>query len=203
MGELSLVLGLEPGVVRGNLGELMLRSVLFAFEAADGTLYLFMPGADGMLVCTDLEGMPPNFQPGPDTPGRALVFSEARRSLGGEPASGAMRTILGWTGKPLRAIVGITFASNVLGLSLPLFTLAVYDQVLASGEQRVLAILTLGLGLGLAGDLLLRTLRSKIVSRSAAHLDARMSSRAIGTMLRRIGVLASPRLPPFRTAYAK
>lgn len=186
LGELSLVLGLEPGIVRQSLGDLMLQSALFAFETADGAFWLFMPGVDGMLSCVDLEGSAPDHQPGPDTPGRALVFPEARRSSRGGPTHGTMRTILGWTRKPLAAVIGITFASNVLGLSLPIFTLAVYDQVLASGEPRILAMLVLGLGLGLAGDALLRTLRSKIVSRSAAHLDVRISSRVVGNMLRRI-----------------
>ena len=186
LAELSLVLGLEPRMERQTLRELMLHSPLFVFEDVDRSLKLFMPGSDRMLACVDVEGAEPPAYPASGTRGRALVFSDARGAARDAPATGAVGAILGWTGKPLLAITGITFVSNVLGLCLPLFTLAVYDQVLAAGEPRMLATLTLGLGLGLLADGILRAMRSKMVSRSAAHLDVRLSSRVFGNMMRRL-----------------
>ncbi len=185
LSRLSLVFGLEPQVARESIGNLMLRSPLFAFEEPDGALWLFMTGSDGLLTCVDIEGAEPASRPAPDATGRALVFTEATSLRRGDPAFGTMRAILEWSRKPLIAIVGITFASNLLGLTLPLFTLAVYDQVLAAGEARMLAILVAGLALGLLADAILRMMRSKLVSRSAAHLDARLSSRIFGTLMRR------------------
>ncbi len=200
LGELCLVLGLEPRVVRDRLGALMLGATLFAFEQADGTIWLFLPGSDGTLSCVDLEGTEPQDRPSPDAEGRALVFPELAGAPRGEGPAGALRALLGWTGKPLFAVIGITFASNVLGLALPLFTLAVYDQVLAAGEARMLTVLVAGLGLGLLADGILRLMRSKMVSRSAAHIDARMSSRLFGNALRRAEGLS---LPATRTAIGR
>ncbi len=185
LSQLSLVLGLEPRVVRRSLGKLTLRAPLFAFEADDGTVWLFVPGSDGMLSCLDVEGVEPARRPDPELVGRALVFDEPAGRGHGEATGGAMRTILRWSRKSLFAIVGISFASNVLGLSLPLFTLAVYDQVLAAGEARMLAVLVVGLALGLVADAILRAMRAKIVSDSAAHLDVRLASRIFSSLLRR------------------
>jgi len=68
----------------------------------------------------------------------------------------------------------LTLFSNMLALALPLFIMACYAFVVPAGTPasaaQTLAWLTLGLGIALAGDGLLRALRSRAV----AHVGARV-----------------------------
>lgn len=196
ISELCLALGLEPNLTRGSMAELALRASLFVFEEPDGTLRLFMPGANQLLSCVDLENLEHSNDLPAITRGRALVFEEAKKGGLSPSSSGPFGYLLGLSGHPLGAMFGISLGSNLAGLILPLFTLLVYDQVLAAGDGRVLAILLAGLVLGVTADTVLRVMRSRMISMSAADLDTRLSTRLFGNILRG---LEAHRLPSVAT----
>ncbi|MEX0694550.1 MAG: ABC transporter transmembrane domain-containing protein [Rhodospirillales bacterium] len=67
--------------------------------------------------------------------------------------------------------LGITFVLNILALVTPLFTMAVYDKVVATGSLPTLAFFAFGVGVAICCDIILRTIRSKIMAFVGARLD--------------------------------
>ncbi len=67
--------------------------------------------------------------------------------------------------------LGITFVLNVLALVTPLFVMAVYDKVVATGSLPTLAFFAFGVGIAIVCDLILRSIRSKIMAFIGARLD--------------------------------
>lgn len=67
--------------------------------------------------------------------------------------------------------LGITFVLNVLALVTPLFVMAVYDKVVATGSLPTLAFFAFGVGIAIVCDLILRMIRSKIMAFIGARLD--------------------------------
>ncbi|OAN53688.1 lantibiotic ABC transporter [Paramagnetospirillum marisnigri] len=61
--------------------------------------------------------------------------------------------------------------SNVLILATPIFIMSVYDQYLPSGSWGLLVALLGGVGLALAGDHAIRSLRSRMIAYVGARLD--------------------------------
>ncbi|WP_161633252.1 MULTISPECIES: ATP-binding cassette domain-containing protein [unclassified Labrenzia] len=186
MADLALDLSMAPELVRRKLGDLLLESPLFLYETPDGELRAFVPGPDGPLICLDpstgLELNPPP----PGEAGRALVFS--RTILTNTPRQTDKST---WVklareaaGRVPLVVVSLTAISNVMGLALPLFTLAVYDQVLAAGNVSILLFLVSGLALGIVADLILRMLRSATLARATALIDLKTSMHLVARILR-------------------
>ncbi|MBT7942184.1 MAG: ATP-binding cassette domain-containing protein, partial [Alphaproteobacteria bacterium] len=66
---------------------------------------------------------------------------------------------------------GITFLLTILGLAIPLFVMAVFDQAIISGSTAILKYLAVGVGIAVLGEIVLRSLRSGIFSFIAARLD--------------------------------
>ena len=67
--------------------------------------------------------------------------------------------------------LGITLVLNLLALSTPLFVMAVYDKVVATGSMSTLAFFAMGVGIAVACDLVLRTIRTRILAFIGARLD--------------------------------
>ena len=67
--------------------------------------------------------------------------------------------------------MGITLILNLLALATPLFVMAVYDKVVATGSIPTLAYFAIGVGIAIVCDLILRTVRSKILAFVGARLD--------------------------------
>lgn len=88
------------------------------------------------------------------------------------------QTKLGWfraVTERFRALVyqtlGITFILNILALVTPLFVMAVYDKVVATGSLPTLAFFAFGVGIAIGCDIILRMIRSKIMAFIGARLD--------------------------------
>ncbi|MCW5700828.1 MAG: ATP-binding cassette domain-containing protein, partial [Rhodospirillales bacterium] len=73
-------------------------------------------------------------------------------------------------GLALQTIV-MTLMLNVLALVAPLFVMAVYDKAIGSGSLSTLTYLAIGVGLALVSDMVLRTVRARIVALVGARLD--------------------------------
>ncbi len=67
--------------------------------------------------------------------------------------------------------LGITLVLNILALVTPLFTMAVYDKVVATKSLPTLAYFAFGVGTAIGCDLVLRAIRSKIMAHIGARLD--------------------------------
>lgn len=70
----------------------------------------------------------------------------------------------------VRALVVSLFA-NVLALGVPLFTMSVYDKVIATGSVELLTSMLIGVSIALFGDYLLRALRAHMIAYIGARLD--------------------------------
>jgi ATP-binding cassette, subfamily C, bacterial LapB len=186
LGEVALTLSIEPRLARGRLRELTLASTLFVFECRNGELWAFAPGPRGTLVSLDLATGLAISPPSLDEYGRALVLSPANlpQASRKEHLSGWARRALKVAGRTLPATIVLTLVSNLLGLALPLFTLAVYDQVLSSKSLSTLALLVAGLAVSVVGDFLLRTLRSAMLARASAIIDIDTQATLFGRLLR-------------------
>ena len=84
--------------------------------------------------------------------------------------------------KPLRPIfrevMAMSFFVNILALAVPVFTLQVYDRVVASGGISTLQGLVVGMFLVLVFDYVLRMARSRIMQTVALRVDV-----VVGRML--------------------
>jgi ATP-binding cassette, subfamily C, bacterial LapB len=188
LSEMALTLSLKPQLVAQRLGDLQLENSLFAFEEPNGELRIFVPGPQGGPVCLDPSSGLAVEGPSVRTLGRALVFAEAYDDNVLRPKKPLTWASLALdvAGKTIWPVVGLTLLSSLLGLALPLFTLGVYDQVLASGSSLILTLLIAGLAISIFADLLLRMVRSAIVSRVSALIDLRTSSELFARLLRSV-----------------
>lgn len=88
-----------------------------------------------------------------------------------------------WFWAPVRAnwsswtqIILAAFLLNVLTLALPLFVMNVYDKVIPNLAYVTLWTLAIGVGVALALDLVLRTLRGNIVENISRRVDIKVAS---------------------------
>ena len=73
--------------------------------------------------------------------------------------------------KVIWRLLGITFFINLLALSVPLFILSVYDQVVPIRATDVLFGLSIGVALAFIFDLMLRLLRSRLIALIGARME--------------------------------
>lgn len=105
--------------------------------------------------------------------GTAYVFTKVDPTQGRPVRAGAT-----WFGslldrfRPLfYQVLGVTFLLNILALSVPLFIMTVYDQVVTSGSEVTLRQLVAGVILALCFDLVLRNVRARILGFIGGRLD--------------------------------
>lgn len=95
-----------------------------------------------------------------------------------EPEDGPQQNRIGWFRllmdrfRPLfwQAFI-VTFLLNLLSLGTPLFTMAIYDKVIATGSLPMLYYLLGGVAIALVADALLRSVRSRVLAFIGARLD--------------------------------
>lgn len=68
-------------------------------------------------------------------------------------------------------VLGLTLLLNLLALATPLFVMAVYDKVVATGSMSTLAYFGIGVGIAIICDMVLRKIRTRILSFIGARLD--------------------------------
>ena len=66
--------------------------------------------------------------------------------------------------------------ANIFALGMPLFTMNVYDRVVPNQAFETLWVLSIGLLLMMAGDLVLRTMRSRFVDLASSRVDVKLSA---------------------------
>ncbi len=68
-------------------------------------------------------------------------------------------------------LLGLTLFLNLLALATPLFVMAVYDKVIATGSMATLNYLAIGVGIAIGFDAMIRFLRARILAYVGARLD--------------------------------
>ncbi len=68
-------------------------------------------------------------------------------------------------------LLAMTFIVNLVALVVPLFVMVIYDKVIGSHSPETLPYLVIGVVVLLSGDLLLRSIRARVLGTVAARLD--------------------------------
>ena len=72
---------------------------------------------------------------------------------------------------------------NLFSIGMPIFTMNIYDRVVPNNAEETLWALSIGIGLLLIGDLVLRKLRSKLVDQASAKIDVEISASLMEQLL--------------------
>lgn len=81
-------------------------------------------------------------------------------------------------------LLAISAVSNILSIAIPLFVMAVYDRVIALHALDVLPMLLVGIGIAVAGDLYLQSLRAQLLGTMAARIDYLIGTVTFAKLLR-------------------
>ncbi len=105
--------------------------------------------------------------------GTAYFFSpvEAEDMVSAQQKVGWFRAVTERFRSLFYQTLGITLILNLLALATPLFVMAVYDKVVATGSIPTLAYFAVGVGIAIGCDLILRSVRAKIMAFVGARLD--------------------------------
>lgn len=93
------------------------------------------------------------------------------------------RALLGRFKGTLLQIMGAGLILNLVALSTPLFIMLVYDRVIASGTTETLPMLTVGVGLSIVFEFILRRIRSRGLSWLAARMDNIVSNQIFSHLI--------------------
>ena len=117
-----------------------------------------------------------------------LIFTDIRASS--EPLNHGLKNSKGWFSEILKNFRGILNSAifislliNILALSLPLFVMVVYDRIITTGDREGIWFLVVGVGVAILGDLILRSLRTRMQSFVAARLNYVVGTRIVEHML--------------------
>lgn len=172
------LLGLEARIRRMPVEAALRGGLPCLLEGGPEALLVILPQGEE-LVCVD--AMTGAEAPVPPLRRRLRCVTFAMPD-GPRPRWSVM--LRGLTGRGLTLVIGMALVINLLGLALPLFTLAVYDQALAADDLHLLMILGLGLSIGLLGDLALRVLRAVMLGHIAGRVDLAAVTDIVSKMLR-------------------
>lgn len=180
LAEIVLAQSLGAKIESHRLEDLLLHESLFAFEDAAGRTTVYVPNAQGDVACLSMETGLEYPMPDVTTNGRAIILQPQSVVAASKGASGTrgynwLRTALSGSRDSVLELGLLTFAASLLALALPLYTLAVYDQVLTSKNMTVLWYLSGGLLTAGIVEFILRTLKGRILANAAALLDLKVS----------------------------
>ncbi|MBI1206868.1 MAG: ATP-binding cassette domain-containing protein [Azospirillum sp.] len=83
----------------------------------------------------------------------------------------------------LRWLLLLTFFLNLLALTAPLFSMAVYDQVIATGDAGLLHYMAAGVVLALVCEAMLRGLRGTLIAHIAGRLEMLLGTAALAKLI--------------------
>jgi len=157
------------------------RAVVYHGRSSAGNLLIFDPDiGDGIseISAAELQDQ---------YAGYALLF---RREYQGEPDGRVAQSNGHWfwsaliTNRWTYVQVALAAAlANMLGLSTSVFIMIVYDRVLPNGATESLIALTMGVGLALIFDFILKLLRAGFIDRAGKRADGLMGRRVFDQLL--------------------
>jgi ATP-binding cassette, subfamily C, bacterial LapB len=144
---------------------------------------LFLPDDSDAIVVLEIIGNKVRFYDGgtdqieeaemSGIPGTAYIFHQLEADLTAslKAKSGWFRVVIERFRPLIYQVLILTFVLNLFALATPLFVMAVYDKVVATGSMETLAYFAVGVLLAIAGDMVLRNLRAKVLAQVGARLD--------------------------------
>ncbi len=99
------------------------------------------------------------------------------------PGEQWMRNVAVRFKRPAFQAFAITFFLNLLVLAAPLFVMAIYDRVVATGSIPTLAYLASGIAIAINADLVLRWIRAKVLAFVGARVDVIVGSAVFQKLL--------------------
>lgn len=117
--------------------------------------------------------------------GTVFFFSATPRERIGQWNSGRnwFRAVFGRFMPLIRRILMMTFFLNLLALATPLFIMSVYDKVIGSSSIQTLGYLTIGVGMAIFCDIILRLMRGTMLAYIGARLDYIIGSTVLQKIL--------------------
>jgi ATP-binding cassette subfamily C protein LapB len=82
-----------------------------------------------------------------------------------------------------RDVMLAAFLVNIFALSMPLFTMNVYDRVLPNRAIETLWVFAIGISLVMVADLILRTMRGYFIDWASARIDVKLSASIMQKVL--------------------
>lgn len=82
-----------------------------------------------------------------------------------------------------RDVMLAAFLVNIFALSMPLFTMNVYDRVLPNKAIETLWVFAAGIALIIIGDLILKSMRAYFIDWASARIDVKLSARIMEKVL--------------------
>src|SRR5437763_3119121 len=108
---------------------------------------------------------------------RAAVEADARTVAAGDlPRTHWFWSVVQVHWRSYGHIALAAFLINMLALATPLFTMSVYDRVIPNGAIPSLIALSIGMGLAIAFDFVLRTVRSRMIDVTGKTVDVVLAS---------------------------
>lgn len=175
---MARLLQMEARILRQPVEAALRMGQPCLIEAETGRLQVVLPQG-GELVCADaMTGEEANL-PALRQQLRCVVFSMPETT---QPRWTAQLRQL--ASRDFSLVIGLALLINLLGLALPLFTLAVYDQALAADDLQLLLILGMGIGIAMLGDMGLRVLRAVLLGHLAGRIDLAAVNDVFGKLMR-------------------
>jgi ATP-binding cassette subfamily C protein/ATP-binding cassette subfamily C protein LapB len=191
-------LGYTSHPVRSNLAQLDPRHTPCLFVPESGSPLVVVRIEDRHGLVFDSGARKTHHIERGSQPGIAYVFRREAEAASGAAAQSRrgswIRHLLARFGGQWKALIGVSFAANLLALAVPLFTLALYDSIIPSGSLSTLAMLAIGMAALLAFEVAFLHLRGEILTFVGARIDFLISSSVFKRLLD---------LPPAQTEQAQ
>lgn len=161
-------------LVTTRLDEIDARLLPCLFLSSEGgaLVVLESDAATGDLGCFDAAAGTMTNVAAAERQGTACFFSLDQQPAGVAAMKGSwVRALLHRFDATVLRLLGISFVISLLALVPAFFVQVVYDHVLATQERTALVYLAVGVGLALAGDTVLRLVRSAALAHIGARLD--------------------------------
>lgn len=155
------------------------------FEADNGAVQVITLSSTDDVVIFDGTSRKSIRNPDGHSPkGTAYFFSKDQLGGGIRIQDGSwLRTVAkrfdGYVGQLLM----LTFILNMLALATPLFVMAVYDKVIATGDTQTLYYLGAGVGMALLSDIFIRLIRGALLAHLGGRFEMIVGSSTVDKIL--------------------
>lgn len=150
------------------------------FRSRDGGVYtLLSADADGVIAFSGQSRETVTLNYGKGT---AYAFTALETTAGAGTQNWVGTVIHGYV-PLLWAVLGLSAVINLLSVAAPLFTMAIYDKVIATGSFDTLATIAVGAALVIGGDFALRQIRGRALAHAGSRIARTISNATIDRIL--------------------
>ncbi len=155
------------------------------FEADNGAVQVITKSpSEEVLIFDGTSRKTIRHPKGSNPKGTAYFFAKDQRGNAIRIQDGSwLRTVAkrfeGYVGQLLL----LTFLLNILALATPMFVMAVYDKVIATGDKQTLVFLGVGVGLALLCDVFIRLIRGALLAQLGGRFEMIVGSATVDKIL--------------------